>query len=56
VGREHGPHISECTGSNGFVVRLVLTLMMFNLGLARMHAVHVELSVVSPSMSDCKAV
>jgi len=53
---ESGPHTSECTSSNGFVVRLVLTLMIFCLCLAWMHAVHIESSFVYPSITDCRAV
>ena len=53
---ENGPHTSKCTSSNGFVVRLVLTLMIFCLCLAWMHAVHIESSVVYPSIGDIRAV
>ena len=53
---EHGPHTSECMSSNGFVVRLVLTLMMFCLCLAWMHAVHIESSFVYPSIRDRRVV
>jgi len=53
---ENGPHTSECTSSNGFVVLLVLTLMIFCLCLAWMHAVHIESSFVYPSIRDCRAV
>jgi len=49
---ENGPHISECTSSHGFVVRLVLTSMIFCLCLALMHAVHIESSFVYPSIRD----
>jgi len=53
---EHGPHTSECTSSNGFVVRLVSTLMIVCFSLAWMHAVHIELSFVYPSIRDLRAV
>jgi hypothetical protein len=53
---ENGPHKSECTSSNGFVVHLVLTLIIFCLCLAWMHAVHIESSFVYPSMRDRRAV
>ena len=53
---ENGPHTSECTSSNGFVVQLVLTLMIFCLCLAWMHAVHIESSFVYPSIRDRRAV
>jgi len=52
----NGPHTFECTSSNGFVVRLVLTLMIFCLCLARMHAVHIESSFVYPSIRDRRVV
>ena len=53
---ENGPYTSECTSSNGIVVRLVLTLMIFCLCLAWMHAVHIESSFVHPSIRDRRAV
>jgi len=53
---ENGQHTSECMSSNGFVVRLVLTLMIFCLCLAWMHAVHIEWSFVYPSIRDRRAV
>jgi hypothetical protein len=53
---ENGPHISECTSSNSFVVRLVLTLIICCLCLAWMHAVHIEPSFEYPSMRDHRAV
>jgi hypothetical protein len=53
---QNGPHTSECTSSNGFVVRLVLTLMIFCLCLAWMHAVHIESSLVYLSITDRGAV
>jgi len=49
---ENGPHISGCTSSNGFVVRLVLTSIIFCLCLAWMHSVHNEWSFVYPSIRD----
>jgi hypothetical protein len=52
----NGPQTSECTSSNGFVVHLFLTLMIFCLCLAWMHAVHIELSFVYPSIRDRMAV
>jgi len=48
----NGPHTSECMSSNGFVVHLVLTLMIFCLCLAWMHAVQIESSFVYPSIRD----
>jgi hypothetical protein len=48
---ENGAHTSECM-SNGFVVRLVLTLMIFRLCSAWIHAVHIESSFIYPSMRD----
>ena len=53
---DNGPHTSECMSSNGFVVRLVLTLMIFRLCLAWMHAVHIEPSFVYPSIRDHRVV
>jgi hypothetical protein len=53
---ENDPHTSECTSSNGFVVHLVLTLMIFCLCLAWMHAVNSELYFVYPSIRDRRAV
>jgi len=53
---ENSPHISECKSSNGFVVRLVLTLMIICLCLAWMHALHIESSFEYPSMRDRRAV
>jgi hypothetical protein len=49
---ENGPHISECTSSNCFVVCLVLTLMIFCLCLAWIHVVHIGSSFVYPSIRD----
>ena len=56
VGVDNSPHTSECMSSNGFVVRWVLTLMIFCLCLAWMHAVHIQSSVVYPSIRDHRAV
>jgi len=53
---ENGPQISECTSSNGFVVRLVLTFMIFCLCLAWMYAVYIEYSFVYPTIRDRRAV
>jgi len=53
---ENGPHTSECMSSTGFVVRVVLTLMIFCLNLAWMHAVHIESSLVYPSIRDRRVV
>jgi hypothetical protein len=53
---QRGPHTSECRSSNGFVVCLVLTLMIFCVCLAWMHAVHIESSFVYPSIRDHRAV
>ena len=53
---ETGPHTTECMSSNGFVVRLVLTLIIFCWCLAWTHAVHIVLSFVYPSITDCTAV
>jgi len=56
VGVENGPHMSECISLNGFVVRLVFTLMIFCLCLAWIHVVHIESSFVYPSIRDCRVV
>ena len=56
VGVENGPHKSESTSSNGFVVRLVLTLMIFCFCWAWKQAVHIESSFVYPSIRDCRVV
>ena len=53
---ENGPHTSECTSSNGFVVRLVLTLINFCSCLAWMHAVHIESSFVYPSITEYRVI
>ena len=53
---ENGPHISEYTSSNGFVVRLVLSSMIFCLCLAWMPVVPIELSFECPSRRDRRAV
>jgi len=53
---ENGPHTSECPCSNSLVVRLVLTLMIFCLCLAWMHAVHIESSFVYPPSRDRRVV
>jgi len=55
-GVENGAHTFECTSSNGFVVRLVLTLMICCLCLAWMHAVHIESSFEYPSIRDRRVV
>jgi hypothetical protein len=51
---ENDPHIFECKSSNGFVARVILTLMIFCL--AWMHAVHIELSFEYPPVRDGRAV
>jgi len=53
---EHCLHMSECMSSNGFVVHLLLTLMIFCLCLAWMHVVHIELSFVYPSFRERRVV
>ena len=50
VGVEKGPHISECTSSKGFIVRLTGTLMNLCLCLAWMQTVHIESSCVYPTI------
>jgi len=52
VGVENGPQTSECTSSNGFVMRLTLTQMNFCLCLAWLHMVHIESSFVNLGMRD----
>ena len=53
---ENGPPTSECTSSNGCVLSLVLTLMIFHLCLAWIHSVHIESSFEYPSKRDHRAV
>jgi hypothetical protein len=53
---ENVPLTSECPSSNGYEVRLVLTLMIFCLCLAWMHAVQIEPSFVYPSIRNRRAV
>jgi len=56
VGVEKGPHTSECTSSQGFVVRLTGTLMNLCLCLAWMQTVHIVSSCVYPLTRDFMAV
>jgi len=53
---EDSPYTFECMSSNGFVVRLVLTLIIFYLYLAWTQVVHIESSFVYPSIRDRRAV
>jgi hypothetical protein len=53
---ENGPHTAQCMSSNGIVVRLVSTVMIFCLCLVSMHEVQIELSVEYMTMGDGRAV